>query len=832
MSNIKETLAQRFEEHRIIFWYNEKGEDHIQTEYETLSLDNVEKIHVQGDEFAIKYRVEKVASKDKFLLYFTGEKPAYEDNWLLDLELAHFVFYTDEATMFLQEVGLDFHFKELIEEHVLFFKAKERREKLKDLLGDGDGHQDIRYKMLAVVFNADHIDLTTYIHAHGTEFINDKDQVEKDLKRYKLFDFYWNEIGRVFHYDTSTPTIYDFLMEVFHHSFGLNDVSEKDRESKLILSRWKDTISYRNSFSPFSKKIAKDTNIQERLRGAALDEILGDDVFEIINHRVIEELVSLVSEESISKDKLLQCIKQRENKFWYTDFEHFYKSIEYGARMITMIRQHEKVKYTSFDEGINNYADELFEIDQAYRKFIWHYRNTQHSSILTELAEKVEKVYSNDWLLTYNNNWQTIIDGLEKWNTKALNSQRQFFSQHVKPFIKKGQRLFVIISDALRYECGAELNKLLQSKSFFTASLEPMVTSLPSYTQLGMASLLPHEALSLKEGEETVKADDISSSGVAGRQRVLEANSGVRAKAIQAKDFMKMSATVLKTDFVKDYDLIYIYRNKIDKVGDDKTTENETVDAVEDELKFLQELIQKVFTANGQNMLITADHGFIYQYQAIDDSDYIDVKLKGKSWEKDRRFVIGTNLGEADYAKKFSAQQLNINNEGVEVLFPKSINRLRVSGSGTRYVHGGATPQEIVIPLIKISKKRQKKSEKVNIDIVKSADKITTNILMISFIQSDLVTDIILPRELRVGIYAEDGVLRSNVFNYIFDVEEGSERQREVKHRFQLSAQASGKYKNQRVKLVLEEPIEGTSKWKLYKEYFYTLSVQYGDAWD
>ena len=53
-----------------------------------------------------------------------------------------------------------------------------------------------------------------------------------------------------------------------------------------------------------------------------------------------------------------------------------------------------------------------------------------------------------------------------------------------------------------------------------------------------------------------------------------------------------------------------------------------------------------------------------------------------------------------------------------------------------------------------------------------------------------------------------------------------SARQREVKHRFQLSAQAGNKYKDQRVNLVLEEPIEGTAaEWKFYKSYQYTLRI-------
>ena len=134
--------------------------------------------------------------------------------------------------------------------------------------------------------------------------------------------------------------------------------------------------------------------------------------------------------------------------------------------------------------------------------------------------------------------------------------------------------------------------------------------------------------------------------------------------------------------------------------------------------------------------------------------------------------------------------------------------------------------------MIKITKTRQDTTTQVDIDIIKSTDRITTNILAVSFIQKDTVSEQVLPRIIRAVIRAEDGEDLSDQFKYNFDIEEGSERQREVKHRFQLSSKASGKYKNQRVKLLLEEPVDGTSKWKQYQEYYYTLNISFTNDFD
>ncbi len=83
----------------------------------------------------------------------------------------------------------------------------------------------------------------------------------------------------------------------------------------------------------------------------------------------------------------------------------------------------------------------------------------------------------------------------------------------------------MIITDALRYECGEELYTTLQAENRYEATIEPLVSSLPSYTQLGMASLLPHKELSIKEQSDNVIADGLSSSGIQGRTKILQQNS-------------------------------------------------------------------------------------------------------------------------------------------------------------------------------------------------------------------------------------------------------------------------------------------------------------------
>jgi len=829
MSKIEEALSKLFDKHRIIFWYDEA--EQLKDEFDELVLTGVEKIIVKNNEFYVKHLAIKEKPCTKFLLYFPQIKPNNADNWLLDIELAHYVFQTRQEAMFAQELELEYDFTNLIAEHIEFFKNKERRAYLKVLLGKDDDYQAIRYKMLAVLFNTENVSLVSFLQIHALAFNDGNERYDRELERYNLKTFYWKEIARKYGYTNETPTIYDFLLEVFNNNLSFGKRTGIAKESKILIGMWQDSISYKQAYRKLSHKIAEDIKLESSLNKIRVEDIIQDDLFELIDKRIISELAQLICDEAISNDRLNQLIKQRENKYWYPDYEDFYACLVNGMQMITAVRKTDKAKVESFIEGIQSYVQNLYKIDNFYRKYIAHYRKAKQNKVLQPLTDQVEKVYCNDWLLNYGNKWQKVIDAADKWHNLPTTAQHRFFNDHIKPVITKGQRLFIIISDALRYECGWEYLQKIQTEKRFEGELEYMVSTLPSYTQLGMAALLPNANMSFQPESENILINGNSTQGVQGRTKILEQMAGVRATAIGAEEFMKMNSATDGREFVKQYDLIYIYHNRIDKVGDDKTSEDKVFEAVEQELDFLMDVIKKIANMNGTNMFITADHGFLYQNNELVDSDFSIGEVKGEKWKESRRYVIGKNLKGDASTKHFTADQLNLTGDA-EVLIPKSINRIRVKGAGSRYVHGGASLQEIVIPLLKVTKTRLDTTKQVDVDIIKSTDKITTNILAVSFLQTDLVSEKVLSRQIRSAIYSEDGEVLSDQFSYNFDIAEGAERMREVKYHFHLSSKASGTYKNQRVKLLLEEPVEGSSKWKTYKEYSYTLNISFTNDFD
>ncbi len=850
MSNIQQALQKNFEQHRIIFWYDEKEE--FRQDYEEFALAGVEKEQAAHNEFYLKYLVTKQHPQKKFLLYFPYPQPTDAENWLLDLELMYYTFHTEREAIYLQEMGLSYHYKELVSQHILFFYAKERRQKLSNLITNQQASfNELKNLMLCIVLGSSPNKLTQCIFAHTQAFLNNNDKPNKELQRFNLWNYYWQSIQEKYQYQSNNPSIYDFLIEVFTQEFSeltasqveapsttqtaqpINTSPKLNADIKLLLNDWKDSKTYRQVLENISNKIANDIQVANTLTDKSLAQLMSSDLFEQIDKEIIRTLVSQIIAENTSNSEIQNHIKQRSNTFWYSNLSNYYECIRYAAAMIEQVRTPKNTQPHSFEEGISDYAHNAYKIDYAYRKFIWHYRLGQQKVVLQDLAKKINKVYSNDWLLPYNDNWQKHINTLEKWPFLAERNQRNFYKGHVADFPKKGLRIFVIISDALRYECAEELRKLLQAENRYNAQLQYMVSEVPSYTQVGMSALLPHQQLQIKPSTDNILVDEMPAIGIQGRTKILSKNANARATAIHAKEFMAMNANIDGRAYVKQYDVIYIYSNRIDKRGDDKASEEQVFDAVAEELNYLVEVVKKITNMNGSNIFVTADHGFLYQHHPLETMDFSEATYTGAAWKANRRFVIGEELKGDAATKHFTAEQLGFNNPNVDILFPKSINRLRVKGAGSRFVHGGTSLQEIIVPLLKINKKRADTNSKVSVDVIQKSSSITTNLLVVSFLQKDLVDENTLPITLRAGLYAEKGTTAiSNTFTYTFDATSGLERERTQEATFQLSRDAGTRYRNQQVQLILEAPLEGTNKWVLYNSFTYIIRTSGGTDFD
>jgi uncharacterized protein (TIGR02687 family) len=254
--------------------------------------------------------------------------------------------------------------------------------------------------------------------------------------------------------------------------------------------------------------------------------------------------------------------------------------------------------------------------------------------------------------------------------------------------------------------------------------------------------------------------------------------------------------------------------------------------AVEETLQELIRLIKKLTGANANNLLVTSDHGFIYQNRALEESDFSGSDAVGDEiLFRDRRFVLGKGLKATSGFRKFTSTQLGLTGN-MEVLIPKSINRLRLKGSGSRYVHGGASLQEVVLPVLKINKKRQSDVTAVEVDILRgTSSTISSGQVAVAFYQAQPVTDKVQSRILRAGIYTQAGDLISDSHELVFDLASENPRERELQVRFVLTRKADDA-NEQEVILKLEEKHAGTTHYKEYKSLRYLVRRSFTSDFD
>ena len=829
-NKISESLKSLFDKYRIVFWYDSKKE--LRSDYEAFSLAGVEKIELLNNEFGVKYRILRAEPTSRFLLYHSGEKPADLSNWLLDVELSNYEFRTDQSAVWLAELGLGLEFLEVVTSHTEFFRSGKRMEELKGLLDSLDGVSQIRLKMLAICAGAD-ARLDSVLENLLGELSEDRDEKSRLIHRCNLDSFLWDKMNVAFAYSSSSPSVSDFAVELFKSCYAMGtdgDIALRS-DALVFLKRWKDNRRSSEAFKTLSDRYADVLCIMQDVENRDYSELMELDYFQLIELKIISDLVRSVSSRTISDGKVTNLVRQRRQGYWYSAYNDFYEAINYAAQFMGALDS-ANLGMESLSDGVDRYCSSWFKLDQLYRKFIYHVNEAGDATLLKELSIQVDNFYSNNYLLTVNNNWQQFISSNKNWGSLPILKQRSFFNRQVKPYLDKNNKVCVIISDAMRYEIGDELLTLINREDRYSAEIIPQFGVLPSYTQLGVAAMLPNKELTItSDNTASVLVDGLSSKGKDNREKILKAAVSTTATAVRADELLNLNRDECR-NLVKGNNLIYIYHNRIDKIGDKKGSEGDVFNAVEETLEELVRIVKKLSAANVSNILITADHGFIYQNQVIDESDFLGAEAEGKEiLYKDRRFVLGKGLKESSGLLKLTSEELGLSGD-IEVLIPNSINRLRLRGSGSRFVHGGASLQELIIPVLKIKKKRQSDVSFVGVDIIHGSNSvITAGQLAVVFYQNEPVTDKVQKIELRAGIYTKDGELISDSHDLIFDFVSENPRERELPLRFLLTRSAD-KANGQEVLLKLEGKHANTTHYTEYKSVRYTIRRSFTSDFD
>lgn len=826
LTSVQDALHSRLASQRVVFWHDPAGE--YAAELDTLDLGAVNVIRVEDNEFSAKNAI--LADHDsKHLVYRTGDVPRGTGNWLLDLELAYGVFTADRTSMLQQELGLDDPaLLPVIEQHQKFFAANSRKQALEKLLSDGDDAARLRAKMCQVLVKASGNKLTDIVRELLVENAAGRTAKFDELVTFGLDQFFWDGLASIYKYPTVTPTMDDFVLWMFGRAIEdfASDTPDEFRNIRSDFNALRYDVRTQHVMTTLASRAAEALDVKSKIEQRDYRELAKITIFEEIDRKVIVDLAAAVTSHSVTPRDVAEIVRQRQESLWRAKYTKLYGAIQSASELLAAIAGLPH-SIASAAAGLEKYQSDWFRIDQHYRLFTYAHQTADFHKPLEALKAEVDKQYANKYLYDFGGRWQQALEPLSEWKSAALTPQAKFFDRHVAPVVKDGRtKAVVIISDGMRYEIAEQLASMIRGEDRFDASLSAVLGSLPSYTQLGMASLLPHSSLELDPEGLPVLADGKPTNGTANRDKILQT---VKGHAITAAEVLAMPGSELRELYTK-HQIFYVYHDRIDAAGDKAPTERTVFEAAEETLRELLLLVKKWTNANATNILLTADHGFQYQDIPLEQAYYLSESPQGDAVTKtNRRYVLGRSLKPSPSFMTFTSVQAGLAGD-IDIQIPKSIHRIPLPGAGTRYVHGGASLQEIVVPVIAVNKKRKSDIRPVNVDLMPETDKITTGQLAVKLLQREAVTDKIQPRKVRLGLYVGEDLISDRPV-LTFDSSSDDQRARYQKTVLYLTQDAD-QYNNRPVELRLEEPIPNTAQWKTFAKGNYTIKRSFTTDFD
>lgn len=833
MTDLTDHLRRAFDDRAVVVW-RDPDEQYVE-ELDGLDLDGVTVLRVHGDEFAVKHRVLRRGKGEKYLVYRPGPVPDGVGNWLLDIELAYGIFSADRGTLLAQDLGLTgSDVVDVLRAHDGFFRSAKRTSALRALLSPDDEALDgrrkadrLRAKMCAVALGQREHTLQEIARTLLVQNARGSTAGLDALVAQGLAAFFWEGAAKIYGYTSQAVSVDDFVLWLFQQADagfagGTAAVGNLERD----FSSWRFDTRSDEAMSALARRAGRDLGIAGQVAGRDHRELAERDVFVEYESEIVIDLAREAAARTVSARDVADVVRRRRTSPWFRDWSTHYEAIAAGADVLTGVAA-SSLSVSAFSDGLTRYRDEWFRIDQAYRRFTRGVRVAEPYEPLADLREAVERAYTTSFILPLGNAWQAIVDKAPRWYSVDLPPQQEFFDRYVGPLHKAEKKAAVIISDGLRYEIADELAGRIRKENRFEATTTAMLGVLPSYTQLGMAALLPHTELRPGPDGYAILADGQPTQGTEARAKVL---ANVGGTAISYEAFKAKSASE-RRELYRDHKVLYVFHNRIDADGDRADTERLTVEAAEEAQREIVELVRMLHSANAYNIFITADHGFLYQDDPLPEHMFLSEPPAGEILKKKSRFVIGRGLQERPGYFTVPAPP-SAGAEGVQVQVARSVHRLRVAGPGTRYVHGGAALQEIVVPVISVNKTRTGELRRVGVELRPETDRITTSQLAVLLHQTEHVGDKVGEQRVRLGLYVGD-VLISDQPEIVFDSTSDDRRDWIQSVVVRLTQDADDHHGKTAI-LRVEVPIEGTAQWRVHTSAAYRLQRTFAadnDGW-
>lgn len=771
---------------KLVFWYDAKAE--FKDDIDNLELKNAKVLHLEPDnQFYVKYFLECVDTENHYLIYAPFAKPAVRDNHLEDTILYSKEFFVDRASLLVHDLGIEERYKPVIEQHIKFFANKKRTEAFYKLeIGTFD-RSTIETALMCVLCKTKTVSFEEVVRCMLTDDGWAENKYIAEFEKYDLLEAFWQQTETYFGYIDPKPTLEKLVITMFvsYASRYIRQdmpaawkqfVSYKTNNIVAFLDNMMNSSLYGSRFDEISDVIYKTINGKQYLSGFDIGAITECDIFAGVDEFILKWLIEKLELEDVGA-KLNErtipqlCIDRRKGHFG-SRYEREYLAVENAYYIIA---NGEYKPQSGIDKIIKAYIEKTYKVDEYYRYFYYHYDHISDTERLEKLRELVENIYTNGYLNKITANWNAEFTAANGRTELCL--QRDFFSRYIKD---SKEHTVVIVSDALRYDVAMTLFDRLAYDEKCTAGISAMQGVLPSYTALGMASLLPHKSILYNDNYD-VLIDGKLCASTEQRESILREYKP-KSRCVWFDAVHSFNQAELRALFTGQ-DVVYVFHNQIDARGDKLNTENEVFNACEEAVEEIYTFMRRVSSqGNTHRFIVTSDHGFIYKRDKLNESDKISGSVLS-SGKYGKRYVVSENS--LDVSGVSSLPLTSTDNEELFVSYPVGTDVFKAPGSGQNFVHGGSSPQELIIPLLEVKLERGR-VETVNakISLISMTNKITNLITNLDFIQSEPISETVKEATYRIFFVAEDNERISNEHIYVADKKDEETAKRVFRLRF------------------------------------------------
>lgn len=771
-----------FYKRRIIFWVDEDRE--FEDKLDEVELINARLVALTGsNSFAIKKLLAVDDTISNFVVYRSFSFDELDDNWLLNIELYSEEFRSDLLSIWLDEMNLPATtlLRKSVKSYRKFFNAKDRRNKVatlaaKEAISTPAHLHLVVMSVICGLADTNHNFIVRSVLNAGLSLENNN--IYRDMKNYGALDAFWALVKKRFGYYAEIADLEGLAAHILltattrtmrmEHLIGLERFISTPHQARAydFISDWLHSDESTQLYE-ITRAIEEEMRLPQRFERLELESIVNTECFPCINECILTKLMNEISNHLIEIDSITSTVEKRRTCAWYEAVEHYFEGILQVANMQEFYKKHSGGFHITESKKIwQQYVETYYKMDTYYRLFHLAFvkslkaSNHELDDLFKHVCEVVEGLYTHWFLGELGKNWSDAsAEELKKYGSILdISKQIDFYQSNIQ---NADTRIFVIISDALRFEVGANLAEQLRRETQSKVTIGSMQGIFPTITKFGMVALLPHREISaeIRNSKLTILADGgLTESNY--RDKILKKYNS-ESIALHYKNIVKMKRAE-RSEQVKGKEVVYIYHDTIDEAS--HISDSAVFPACDEAMQEIKNLIKIIVNDfGGINIIITADHGFLYTYSPLSEDSKIDkTSFNAQDVEYGRRYAILKKGTTPDYLVpvKFLTTACDYN-----AFAPRESIRIKMNGGGLNFVHGGISLQEMVVPIIKYhflrnaTKEYKKNKNKydtkpVTVELLSANKKISNMIFSLNLYQKEAVGDNREPATYR--LYFED----------------------------------------------------------------------------